>query len=49
MVVRIFDFLHDRWTRLDPKLRRAIFSTVLIAGLIFAGWLEGTAPSGMYY
>lgn len=49
MAVRVFDFLSDRWTRLDPKLRRAIFSTVLIAGLIFAGWLEGTAPSGMYY
>lgn len=49
MAVRIFDFLHDRWMRLDPKLRTAIVSTVLIAGLIFAGWLEGTAPSGMYY
>ena len=21
MAVRIFDFLSDRWTRLDPKLR----------------------------
>ena len=49
MVVRVFDFLSDRWTRLDTKLRNAIVSTVLIAGLIFAGWLEGTAPSGMYY
>lgn len=49
MAVRIFDFLSDRWMRLNPKTRTAIFSTVLIAGLIFAGWLEGTAPSGMYY
>lgn len=49
MAVRIFDYLSDRWMRLNPKLRTAIFSTVLIAGLIFAGWLEGTAPSGMYY
>lgn len=49
MAVRIFDFLSDRWMRLSPKTRTAIVSTVLIAGLIFAGWLEGTAPSGMYY
>lgn len=49
MAVRIFDFLSDRWMRLNPKTRTAIFLTVLIAGLIFAGWLEGTAPSGMYY
>ena len=49
MAVRVFDFLHDHWMRLSPKLRNAIVSTVLIAGLIFAGWLEGTAPSGMCY
>lgn len=49
MAVRVFDFLHDHWMRLNPKLRNAIVSTFLIAGLIFAGWLEGTAPSGMYY
>ena len=49
MAVRIFDCRHARWKRLNPKLRTAIASTVLIAGLIFAGWLEGTAPSGMYY
>lgn len=49
MAVRVFDFLSDRWMRLNPKLRNAIVSTVLIAGLIFAGWLEGTTPSGMYY
>lgn len=49
MAVRVFDFLSERWMRLNPKLRNAIVSTVLIAGLIFAGWLEGTAPSGMYY
>lgn len=49
MTVRIFDFLYDHWMRLNPKTRNAIVSTVLIAGLIFAGWLEGTAPSGMYY
>ena len=49
MAVRVFDFLSDRWKRLNPKLRNAIVSTVLIGGLFFAGWLEGTAPSGMYY
>ena len=49
MAVRIIDFLSARWMRLNPKTRTAIVSTVLIAGLIFAGWLEGTAPSGMYY
>lgn len=37
MAVRVFDFLSDRWMRLNPKLRTAIASTVLIAGLIFAG------------
>jgi hypothetical protein len=49
MAVRIFDFLYDHWMRLNPKTRLAIAMTVLIAGLIYAGWLEGTAPSGMYY
>ena len=49
MVVRVFDFLSDRWMRPNPKPRNAIVSTVLIPGLIFAGWLEGTTPSGMYY
>ena len=49
MAVRIFDFLSDRWMHINPKTRLAIATTVLIAGLIFAGWLEGTAPSGMYY
>ena len=49
MAVRVFDFLSDRLMRLNPKLRSAIVSTVLIAGLIYAGWLDGTAPSGMYY
>lgn len=49
MAVRIFDFLSDRWMRLNPKTRLVIALTVLIAGLIYAGWLEGTAPSGMYY
>lgn len=49
MAVRIFDFLSDRWMRLNPKTRLTIATTVLIAGLILAGWLEGTAPSGMYY
>lgn len=49
MAARVFDFLSNRWMRLNPKLRNAIVSTVLIARLIFAGWLEGTAPSGMYY
>lgn len=49
MAVRIFDFLSDRWMRLNPKMRLVIAMTVLIAGLIFAGWLEGTTPSGMYY
>lgn len=49
MAVRIFDFLCDRWMRLNPKTRLVIAMTVLIAGLVYAGWLEGTAPSGMYY
>lgn len=49
MAVRIFDFLSDRWMRLNSKTRLVIEMTVLIAGLIYAGWLEGTAPSGMYY
>ena len=49
MAVRIFDFLSVRWMRLNPKTRLVIEMTVLIAGLIYAGWLEGTAPSGMYY
>lgn len=49
MAVKVFDFLSDRWMRLNPKTRLAIAMTVLIAGLIYAGWLEGTAPSGMYY
>lgn len=49
MAVRIFDFLSDHWMRFNPKTRLVIAMTVLIAGLIFAGWLEGTAPSGMYY
>ena len=49
MAVRIFGFLHDRWMRLNPKTRLVIAMTVLIAGLIYAGWLEGTTPSGMYY
>ena len=49
MAVRIFDFLYDRWMRLNPKTRLVIEMTVLIAGLIYAGSLEGTAPSGMYY
>ena len=49
MAVRIFDFLYDHGMRLNPKTRLVIEMTVLIAGLIYAGWLEGTAPSGMYY
>lgn len=49
MAVRIFDYLSDRWMRLNPKTRLVIEMTVLISGLIYAGWLEGTAPSGMYY
>lgn len=49
MAVRIFDFLYDHWMRLDPKTRLVIATIVLNAGLIFAGWLEGTTPSGMYY
>ncbi len=49
MAVRIFDFLSAHWMHLNPKTRLAVSLAVLIAGLIFAGWLEGTAPSGMYY
>ena len=49
MAVRIFDFLHDRWMRLDPKLQLAITLVVLAVAFVYAGWLEGTAPSGMYY
>lgn len=49
MAVRVFDFLSDHWVRLNPKTLLVIAMTVLIAGLIYAGWLEGTAPSGMYY
>lgn len=49
MAVRIFDFLYGHWMRLNPKTRLVIAGSVLIAGLIYAGWLEGTAPSGMYY
>lgn len=49
MAVRIFDFLYDHWMRLNPKTRLVIEMTILIAGFIYAGWLEGTAPSGMYY
>lgn len=49
MAVRIFDFLSDHWVRLNPKTLLVIAMTVLIAGLIYAGWLEGTTLSGMYY
>ncbi|MEE1530284.1 MAG: hypothetical protein UF085_09490 [Collinsella sp.] len=37
------------WWHSLPERTRSVLSLVIFIGLIAAGAIEGTAPSGMYY